>query len=57
MLPTTSTLAFAKSEWATIQRKLEVGNRMDCLLTLFLFNSRLPSLSYDHPHLLVYQAI
>ena len=41
----------------TIQRKLEVGNKMSCLLTLFLLNSHLPSLSYDHPHLLVYQVI
>ena len=51
-----ATLAFAESGGTTVrQRKLV--NWMGGLRTLFVFNSRLGSLSYDHPDLLVYQII
>jgi hypothetical protein len=54
MLPAIDVLAFAESGWKTIQRK--VRNQMSAR-TLFVLNSRLPSLSYDHPDLLVYQMV
>ena len=49
------TLAFAESDWTTIQR--EVGNLMGGLLTFFVLYSCLVNLSYDHPDFLVYQTI
>ena len=55
MFPAIATLAFAESGWITIQRK--VGKWKGGLRTLFVLNSRFPSLSYDHPDLLVYQTI
>jgi hypothetical protein len=55
MFSAIATLAFAESGWTTVQRK--VGNWMGGLRTPFVLNSRLPSLSYDHLDLLVYQTI
>ena len=55
ILPTIAKLAFAESGWTTTQHK--VGNWMGSLRTLFVLNSRLEGLSYDHPDLLVYQII
>jgi hypothetical protein len=55
MLPVIITLAFAESGWRTVQHK--VRNWMRDLRTLFVLNRDLPSLSYDHPDLLVYQII
>jgi hypothetical protein len=55
MLPVIATLAFVESGWTTVQHK--VRNWMGGLRTLFVLNSRLPSLSYDHPDLLPYQII
>jgi hypothetical protein len=55
IFPAMATLAFAESGWIIIQRK--VGNWMGGLYTFIMFNRRPPSLSYDHPDLLVYQTI
>jgi hypothetical protein len=53
MLSVITTLAFADSGWRTVQHK--VGNWIGNLRTLFVLNSRLESLSYGHPNLLLYQ--
>ncbi len=55
ILFTIATLAFLASGRTMVQRK--VGNWSDGLRTVFVLNSGLHSLSYDHPDLLWYQVI